>query len=233
MQGAQGHVGVTGPTGPTGATGVTGASGPTGFTGPTGATGSVGAQGPQGAPGTNGTNGSNGAQGAQGAQGPQGASGSGGSALQAWDSSNASLGQVIGNSEDIVNTLTSAGFEVEFQFNGTVGDPEYIYYTGSNDCGTTGTVNGEIYLNDGESEAGDFMNPNQLFWTPQGFAKVSNTSSQSISGVESNWNPGNSPVCQTTGANPWGWPLELVSNSAAGLPTSIPTGTVVISATQP
>ena len=44
-----------------------------------------------------------------------------------------------------------------------------------------------MYLNDGNGASGDFMNPNQLFWTPQGFAKVSSTSSQAISGTVSNY----------------------------------------------
>ena len=135
---------------------------------------------------------------------------------------------MISDSEDSVNVLTSAGYEVDFQFDATVGDPEYIYYTQSTSCGS-----GAIFLNDGDSEAGDFMNPNQLFWTPQGFAKVSSTSSEAISGIESNFNAENSPTCMTTGSNPWGWPLTLVSNTTAGLPSSIPTGTIVLSTTQP
>ena len=77
----------------------------------------------------------------------------GGSSLQAWDSSNASLGQVIGESSNIVSTLTSAGYEVDFQFDGTFGNGQSIYYTGSTNCGTTGTVTGDIWLNDGNGEA--------------------------------------------------------------------------------
>ena len=180
--------------------------------------------------GTNGTNGTNGAPGATGAPGPQGAAGSGsGSTLQAWDSSNASLGQVISDSEDSVNVLTSAGFEVDFRFDGTVGDADFIWYTQSTTC-----ASGALFVNDVQGEAGDFMNPNQLFWTLQGFAKVSNTASQAISGIESNYNVINSPsVCAAGGGNSFGWPLTLVSNATAGLPSSIPTGTIVLSATQP
>ena len=81
------------------------------------------------------------------------------------------------------------------------------------------------------------MNPNQLFWTPQGFAKVSSTSSTSISYdgdyVRAIYN--GPEFCQPAarGVGSSGWPLTLVSNSAAGLPTSIPTGTIVLSTTQP
>ena len=89
-----------------------------------------------------------------------------------------------------------------------------------------------MYLNDGNDATGDYMNPNQLFWTPQGFVKVSSTSSQAISGTVSNYDAENSPACQTGGGT-YGWPLTLVSNSAAGLPTSIPTATIVLSTTQP
>ncbi len=185
--------GATGVTGPIGASGFTGAIGATGPMGTIGNTGSAGAQGPQGARGTNGTDGTNGTNGAQGAQGAQGAPGSGsGSSLQAWDSSNASLGQVIGDSEDVVDVLTSAGYEVDFEFDGNRRRPGVHLLHGVDDCGSGGT----IYLNDGNGATGDNMNPNQLFWTPQGFAKVSSTSSVAVPNIESNYNPANTPACK-------------------------------------
>ena len=134
---------------------------------------------------------------------------------------------IIGESSNIVSTLTSAGYEVDFQFDGTFGNAQIIFYTVAL-CGSGGSM----YLNDGNAASGDFMNPNQLFWTQQGFAKVSSTSSQAISGTVSNYDPINTPAC-STGGGTFGWPLTLVSNTAAGLPSSIPTGTIVISATQP
>jgi hypothetical protein len=40
-------------------------------------------------------------------------------------------------------------------------------------------------------------------------------------------------TCTPGGGNAFGWLLTLVSNTAAGLPSSIPTGTIVLSTTQP
>jgi hypothetical protein len=232
--GATGATGVTGATGPTGATGTAGANGVTGATGPTGPTGSggpTGATGPTGVTGPAGANGLNGATGATGPTGATGASGTG-TALQAWDSSNTSLGQVIGESQDVVSVLTSAGYEVDFEYNGTnAGIPQYIYYTASTSCG-----GGAIFVNDGNDEAGDYMNPNQLFWTGQGFAKVSSTTSEAFSGIESAYfptSPSGPGSCSAETASGFGWPLTLVSNATAGLPSTLPTGTIVLSATQP
>ena len=55
-----------------------------------------------------------------------------GAVLQAWDVSNVSLGQVIGDggfTDDVVDVLTTAGYEVDFEYNGDSGNPNYIYYT--------------------------------------------------------------------------------------------------------
>ena len=224
VTGVTGATGFTGPTGPTGA-GVTGATGPTGVTGATGFIGAT--RKSTGSPAHQGVTGANGVQGAQGAQGASGSS----SSLQAWDSANVSLGQVIGGSENIVAVLTSAGYEVDFDFNANSGDADNIYYTGSTSCG-----GGAIYVDDGNSQTGDFMNPNQLFWTGQGFAKVSSTASVSISSAESTYFPastGGPAICSPTSGAEFGWPLTLVSNTAAGLPSSVPVGTIVLSTTQP
>ena len=51
-----------------------------------------------------------------------------GAVLQAWDVSNASLGQVIGDggfTDDVVDVLTTAGYEVDFEYNGDSGNPNY------------------------------------------------------------------------------------------------------------
>jgi len=155
----------------------------------------------------------------------------GGTGLQAWDSADNDLGTVIGDSEDVVDVETSAGYQVEFEFNGTVGDPDYIYYASSSTCSS-----GPIWLNDPNDETGDYMNPKQVFWTPQGFAVVTNTSSENP-GVGGDF-PGaydaaNAPPCQGGFPNQDAWPLTLVSNTTVGLPTSIPTGTITLSTTRP
>jgi hypothetical protein len=209
--------------------------------------------GPQGTPGTNGTNGTNGTGatvttlsvgnthcangGAEVTDGSgdvsyacNGTDG-GGTGLQAWDSADNDLGTVIGDSEDVVDVETSAGYQVEFEFNGTVGDPDYIYYASSSTCSS-----GPIWLNDPNDETGDYMNPKQVFWTPQGFAVVTNTSSENP-GVGGDF-PGaydaaNAPPCQGGFPNQDAWPLTLVSNTTVGLPTSIPTGTITLSTTRP
>jgi Collagen triple helix repeat (20 copies) len=238
--GINGSNGVTGPTGSTGATGVTGPAGATGFTGatgPTGPTGPTGATGPTGVNGANGVTGATGPIGATGATGANGATGATGPAgtgqsLQAWDSNGVDLGTVIGlgfsGSENAVAVLTSTGYEVYFAFNGTAGNSEFIFYTTSTSCG-----GGTIYVNDLAGNTGDFMNPNQLFWTPQGFAHVTGASVQ-LSGIESNYDPTNTPsTCTTSIPSSPAFPAALVSNSAAGLPATIGTGTIIISATRP
>ena len=187
-----------------------------------GADGAAGAQGPQGSPGP---------VGPQGATGPQGPAGTNATSLQAWDSADADLGTVIGDSEDVVEVETSTGYQVELEFNGTVGDPEYVYYTASSTCSS-----GPIWLNDGNDEVGDYMNPKQVFWTPQGFAVVSSTSSENpgVSGdFPGAYNAGNSPACEGGFPDQDSWPLTLVSNATVGLPSSIPTGTITLSTTKP
>ena len=92
-----------------------------------------------------------------------------------------------------------------------------------------------MYVNDGEGETGDYMNPNQLFWTAQGFAKVSSTSSTSISydGAYFQNSPDGPGFCSPGSSTGFGWPLTLVGNTTAGLPATIPNGTIVLSTTTP
>lgn len=219
--GPQGAVGPQGPAGPAGATGSVGLTGPQGPAGPagsagaTGATGPAGPAGPTGATGATGPAGPAGATGATGATGPTGAQGPSGTGPVAVDANNVALGRVLSANGYGLTILTSTGYVLDLPWNGTFFTGQ-IWYSGA---GCTGTA----YLNSGTTDAivqnGKTLVFSAAMNTLMRPAVVSSGVTTSTSGfaVQSIDNP----TCGASAGTGYGWQLTAISNSAAGLPTTI------------
>ena len=244
--GAQGPVGATGAVGPVGPTGATG---PTGSTGEQGLTGATGPQGfaslsltSAEAAGLNcpvgGTklqfgvdadgNGSLSAgeinatltryvcNGAVGAEGPPGSSGR----LSLYDASSNLLGTVVGVTVNTVQVMTSAGYLVYINWNGTI-TPEQFYYTGP---GCTG----DTLLNSGWSGALPLYGkalvysgliPALMIPTTVGADGLEVLSTMTSSSVH------NHPNCTVSVEEVYGWYVSAATPAAVGLPSLPPFAT--------
>jgi hypothetical protein len=202
-------------------TGATGADGSQGVTGPTGAAGSQGVTGPTGAAGNTG------AAGSTGPTGPQGPAGSGG--LYAWDSSNVSLGQVIGYQENIVSVQTSGGYQILLEMNGEPGGvADLVYFSNSNCTGTP-------YLDDSTGAIGDFWSPTYVVDDDGTYYVPISSASASIASTEPSYEYAGQS-CTTgspQGTSGSAWQLQAVSPATVGIPASGSIGDITIAATQP
>ncbi len=204
-----------GPRGVAGVAGAAGAKGADGERGPAGAKGADGERGPAG-PSVFGSPGGKGDKGDTGAQGLPGVSGGGAKLI---DGNNATLGTVIASDRDSATVLTSTGYEIDIQFDGTFRAPQ-IYYTGA---GCTGTA----YLNDSQGGSGPFTkitgkhavysaSMNTLMAPATVNAGTATGEALTASTID---NPAYGPSAGTRS----GWKLTAVTHAAVGLPNTIAT----------
>ncbi len=213
-QGAVGATGATGAVGPQGPVGATGAVGPQGAVGATGATGAVGPQGAVGATGATGAvgpQGSAGVAGPAGATGPQGPAGTGGG-LKLYDGNNATLGSVTSVDMYGISIVTSTGYLVYINWDGTMGAGQ-IWYSGA---GCTGTA----LLNSGGPGAGPIYGKTVVYSGSR--ASLMAPTTVGANGLESASSimaaTIDNPTCMASPGTSDGWQVSAIAPATVGLP---------------
>ena len=209
-QGLQGLIGLTGAKGDKGDTGATGATGAKGDKGDTGATGAKGDTGAAGVKGDKGDKGDPGIQGAPGASG---------GGIHLVDGNNVTLGTIITSDRDSATVLTSTGYQIDIQFDGTF-RPAQIYYTSASCAGTA-------YLNDGMGGTGPFtkISGKWVVWSASANSLMvpATVSGGTATGESFTASTIDNPACGPSAGTRSGWKLTTITRSAVGLPNAIAT----------
>ena len=229
--GAAGPSGPSGPSGPQGLVGPSGPSGPSGPQGLVGPSGPSGPSGPQGLVGPSGPSGPSGPQGLVGPSGPSGPSGptgpAGSAGLVVTDNTGQTLGKLLAISDSGVSVLTSNGYWVDIQWDGTF-PVRQIYFqndgcTGSFWLNAGGSVGRFMW---GKHAVGDdgYVAGNTNASAGLAVPKTVNADGVALSAdfsarVLKNY----TNVCPASGSNMSnsGWELQSISISTVGLPATI------------